>query len=116
MRSEIVAERIRFHLDENVAPAIALALRGAGIDVTTSQEANLLAESDTVQLDFARTQSRILITHDDDFLILNSQGSDHSGIAYCQKDTKPIGYIIRMLILLYEVATPEEMKGRVEYL
>lgn len=108
--------RIRFHLDENVDPNIASALKRAGIDVTTSQEANLLAKNDTVQLDFARTQSRILVTHDDDFLILNSQGSDHSGIAYCQKDAKPIGYIIRMLILLYEIAAPEEMKGRVEYL
>jgi hypothetical protein len=69
-----------------------------------------------MQLNFARTQERILVTHDDDFLILNNQGIEHSGIAYCQKDAKPIGYIIRMLILLYEVATPEEMKGRIEYL
>ena len=107
---------IRFHLDENVDPDIALALRRTGIDVTTSQEANLLAESDVVQLDFARTQSRILVTHDDDFLILNSQGIDHSGIVYCQKDTKSVGYIIRMLVLLYEVATSEQIKGRVEYL
>ena len=109
-------ERIRFHLDENVDPAIASALRRAGIDVTTSQEANLLAESDIAQLDFAKTQSRILVTHDDDFLILNSQEIGHSGIAYCQKDTKSISYIIRMLILLYEVAMLEEMRGRVEYL
>lgn len=109
-------ERIRFHLDENVDPDIALALRRAGIDVMTSQEANLLAKSDMAQLDFARMQSRILITHDDDFLILNSQGTNHSGIAYCQKNAKPIGYIIRMLILLYEVATPEEMRGQIEYL
>lgn len=107
---------IRFHLDENVDPDIALALRRTGIDATTSQEANLLAESDLVQLDFARIQSRILVTHDDDFLILNSQEIEHSGITYCQKNTKSIGYIIRMLILLYEVTTAEEMKGRVEYL
>ncbi|NJL39352.1 MAG: DUF5615 family PIN-like protein [Leptolyngbyaceae cyanobacterium RM2_2_4] len=109
-------ERIRFHLDENVDPAIALGLRRNGIDVTTSQENNLLAESDTVQLDFARSQSRILVTHDDDFLIMDSQGIEHSGIVYCQKNTKSVGYLIRMLILLYEVTKPEEMKGRVEYL
>ena len=84
---------------------IALALRQTGIDVTTSQEAILLSESDAVQLDFAKTESRILVTHDDDFLIFNSQGIDHSGIAYCRKDAKPIGYVIRMLILLYEVTT-----------
>ena len=58
---------IRFHLDENVDPNIAFALRRSGIDVTTSQEADLLAKSDTVQLDFAFKESRRLITHDDDF-------------------------------------------------
>ena len=111
-----MSEFIRFHLDENVDPDIALALRRSNIDVTTSQEVNLLAEGDLVQLDFARKESRILVTHDDDFLILDSQGTDHSGIAYCQKDTKSIGYIIRMLVLLYEVIKPEEMVSRVEYL
>ncbi|NJR52595.1 MAG: DUF5615 family PIN-like protein [Leptolyngbyaceae cyanobacterium CSU_1_3] len=109
-------ERIRFHLDENVDPAIALGLRRNGIDVTTSQENNLLAESDPIQLDFARSQFRILVTHDDDFLIMDGQGIEHSGIAYCQKNTKSIGYLIRMLSLLYEVAKPEEMKDKVEYL
>ncbi len=109
-------ERIRFHLDENVDPAIALALRRVGIDVTTSQEANLLSRSDVAQLDFAKTESRVLVTHDDDFLILTSLGSEHYGIVYCQKDTKPIGYLIRMLILLYEVAMVEELRNHVEYL
>lgn len=109
-------ERIRFHLDENVDPAIALALRQIGIDVTTSQEAKLLSRSDLAQLEFANAESRVLVTHDDDFLILNSQGSEHCGIVYCQKDTKPIGYLIRMLILLCEVATVEELRNRVEYL
>jgi uncharacterized protein with PIN domain len=108
-------DRLRFHLDENVDPAIALALRRAGIDVTTSQEANLLSQSDVAQLEFARSESRILVTHDDDFLILNSQEVEHNGIVYCQKTAKSIGGIVRMLMLLFEVATPEEMKGRVEY-
>ncbi|ASC72632.1 hypothetical protein XM38_035900 [Halomicronema hongdechloris C2206] len=91
-------ERIRFHLDENVDPDIALALKRMGIDVTTSQETNLLSRSDIAQLDFAISQSRVLVTHDDDFLILNSQGMEHFGIVYCRKDTKPIGYMIRMMI------------------
>lgn len=50
-------ERICFHLDENVDPDIALALRRAGMDVTTSQEANLLSQSDMVQLEFAFNRS-----------------------------------------------------------
>ncbi len=109
-------ERIRFHLDENVNPAIALALQREGINVTTSQEAKLLSQSDRVQLEFARSQSRVLVTHDDDFLILNSQGIDHAGIVYAQKNAKPIGYIIQMLTLLYKVALPAQMSGHVEYL
>ena len=36
-----MADRIRFHLDEHVDPAIATALRRAGIDVTTTVEAGL---------------------------------------------------------------------------
>jgi hypothetical protein len=57
-----------------------------------------------------------LVTHDDDFLTLDSQGLCHSGIAYCQKNAKTISQMIQMLMLLYEVATPDEMKGRIEYL
>lgn len=109
-------ERIRFHLDENVDPAIALGLKKAGVDATTSKDANLLSTSDIAQLEFARSESRVLVTHDDDFLILNSKGIEHCGIVYCRKDTQPIGYLIRMLILLYEVAAPKELKNRAEYL
>jgi len=39
-------KRIQFHLDENVDPAVAVALRQVGIDVTTSKETNLLSKSD----------------------------------------------------------------------
>lgn len=108
--------RISFHLDESVDPAVALGLRRAGINVTTSQEVKLLAKSDKAQLKFAKSESRVLITHDDDFLILHSQGIEHSGVIYFRKNTQPIGYIIRMLILLYEVADAAELENRIEYL
>ena len=49
-------------------------------------------------------------------MILNSQGVEHCGIVYCRKGTRSIGYLVRMLVMLYEVATVEEMKGRMEYL
>lgn len=116
MPPETMPNRIRFHLDENVDPAVASGLKKAGIDVTTSQEASLLSKSDLAQLAFARAESRVLVTHDDDFLILNSEGIEHCGVVYCRKNTQPIGYIIRMLILLYEVAAPEELRNRAEYL
>jgi len=45
--------RIRFHLDENVAPTVALGLRLRKIDVTTTNEAGLAGASDHAQLSFA---------------------------------------------------------------
>jgi predicted nuclease of predicted toxin-antitoxin system len=111
-----MSERIRFHLDENANLAIARGLRQQGIDITTTSEVGLLGQPDEIQFDHVRTQKRAMITHDADFLRFASQRTDHAGIAFCQKETRSIGEIIRGLVLLYEIYTPEEMNGRVEYL
>jgi predicted nuclease of predicted toxin-antitoxin system len=111
-----VAERIRFHLDEQVDPDIARALRRYDIDLTTTIEVGLRTQSDAVQLTFVRQQGRVLITHDTDFLRLARQNTDHPGIAFGDRTTRSIGDMIRSLILIYEILTPDEMKGRVEYL
>ncbi|CAN1208802.1 DUF5615 domain-containing protein [Tumidithrix helvetica PCC 7403] len=111
-----MSERIRYHLDENVNRAIAQGLRSAGIDVTTPREVGLLGKSDMEHLMFANTQKRILITHDDDLLVIAHHGHEHHGIAYCRKDARSTGNIIRTLILLYEVASSDEMMGKIEYL
>ena len=56
------------------------------------------------------------MTHDADFLRHASQSSDHPGIAYCHMGARSMGEIIRSLILIYKVLTPEEMAGHVEHL
>jgi predicted nuclease of predicted toxin-antitoxin system len=111
-----MSERICHHLDENVTFAIAQGLRRAGIDVTIPREVGLLGKSDMEHLAFASSQKRILVTHDDDLLVLAHQGYEHYGIAYCRKDARSTGHIIRTLILLYEVNSPYEMMGQIEYL
>jgi len=111
-----VADCIKFHLDEHVDPDIAKALRRHGIDVTTTVEAGLRTLNDPDHLDFIRREGRVVVTHDADFLRYASQSGDHPGIAYCQMGARSVGEIIRSLILIYEVLTPEEMAGRVEYL
>ncbi|MBN1148174.1 MAG: hypothetical protein JXA78_13025 [Anaerolineales bacterium] len=68
-----MADRIQFHLDENVDPDIARALRRHGI-------------------------------------------MDHPGVVYCDRTTRSIGEIIRGLILIYEVLTPNEISGKIEFL
>lgn len=110
-----MADRIRFHLDEHVDPAIASALRRAGIDVTTTKEAGLRTHDDVAHLRFAREEGRVIVTRDQDFLRLASRPLDHAGIVFYTAD-ESIREIIEGLILIYEVMLPSEMKGYVEYL
>ncbi|CAN1208990.1 DUF5615 domain-containing protein [Tumidithrix helvetica PCC 7403] len=108
--------KIRFHLDENVDPVVAAGLRRYGIDVTTTAEVGLRSKSDPEQLAYVCQTKRVIITQDRDFLIIASQGYEHSGIAYCQKGSRSIGEIVNALILMYEVLTPVDMKGKIEFL
>jgi len=71
-----MSERIRFHLDENVDPAIALGLRRYGIDVTTTNDVELRTQSDEVQLAFIQETQRVLFTQDTDFSIIASSRLD----------------------------------------
>jgi uncharacterized protein DUF5615 len=107
---------IRFHLDENCPRAVAAGLRRRGIDVTTTPEAGLLEATDDEQDAYALTQGRVIFTQDEDFLALHASETRHAGIAYCKKDTRTIGEIIRGLVLIWEVYDPEEMENRVEFL
>jgi predicted nuclease of predicted toxin-antitoxin system len=110
-----VAERISFHFDENVNPVIAEALRRHGINVTTAAESSLRGRDDRTQFDFAREHNAVLVTHDRDFFTV-AGNEHHFGIAYCDMNTRTIGQMIDILILLYEAATPEEMRERIEFI
>lgn len=109
-------DRVRFHLDEHVALAIAVALRRHDIDVTTTQEADLLGVDDSTQLEYARQEGRVIVTHDADHLRWHSRGIEHSGIAFCHKDARTTGQTIETLRLMHELLSGEEMVGRVEFL
>jgi predicted nuclease of predicted toxin-antitoxin system len=111
-----VAERLRFHLDEQVDPDIAHALHRYGIDVTTTNEVGLRTYSDRAQLEFSCRERRVIVTHDTDFLRIAQQDYNHPGIAYCHTGARSIGTIIRNLIRMYETLTPDQMVGQVEYL
>lgn len=107
---------IRFHLDENCRRAIATGLRRRNVDVTTTPESGLLAATDEVQAAYALTEGRVIFTQDEDFLAIHARGIPHAGIAFCKKDTLGIGWMIRGLVLIWEVYEPAEMVNRVEYL
>jgi len=109
-------ELIRFHLDENANNAIADGLRRRSIDVTTSVKANLISAIDNQQLAFAHSEGRVIFTQDRDFLGLHYSGAEHSGIIYVIKGSRTTGEILRGLVLVWEVLTPEDMIGNLEYL
>jgi len=109
-----MANRVRFHLDEHVDPAIANALRRAGIDVTTTIEAGLRTKNDEAHLEFARAEERVIVTRDQDFLRFASDKSDHCGIVFYTSN-QSVREVIEGLILIHEVLRPDEIAGNVEY-
>lgn len=107
---------IRFHLDECVPRAIADGLRRRGIDVTTTQESDLLSADDLDQLAFATQRGRLLVTQDADFLRLAKEGPTHCGIAYYIPGNRTLGELISRLVLLHAVLEADEMHGAIEFL
>lgn len=110
-----MAEKIRFYMDEHVPSAVTKGLRVRGVDVLTAQDVSMLEIEDHNHLAFAVEQNRVTFTQDADFLRLHAKGVDHAGIVYVPQQT-PIGYIVRGLMLIYQVLEPEEMQNHVEFL
>ncbi len=104
---------IRYFTDEQVAKAVADGLRKRGIDVLTVAQAKLLGATDEELLSFVRSEQRVLITQDQDFLRLAANASNHPGIVYAPQGSS-IGELVRMLDLLYQISNMEQLSGRVE--
>jgi predicted nuclease of predicted toxin-antitoxin system len=107
---------IRFYLDENVTNEIAEGLRTLGIDVLTTAEAGNIEASDTEQLAFALAEKRVIITKDDDFLVLGSKDVEHAGIVYYKQQTRSVKEVLGGLKRLYDNASAEEMVNLVRFL
>lgn len=107
---------LRFFLDEHVHPGIAEGLRRRGIEAVTCQEVEMRGQTDSEILEFCQAQGYVLVTHDDDFLVIHASGGEHGGIAYCAHGSRSIGEIIRSLTLLSDVLTQADMANHVEFL
>ena len=109
-------EPIRFHLDEHIDGAIADGLRRRGINVTTTADVALRGTSDEEQLAYPHAERRVMDTYDDDYLLLNQRGVPHAGIAFCRPQARSMGEVLRSLLLIWAVLSPEEMENHVEFL
>lgn len=107
---------LKFLLDEHVSPAIAHGLRLHGIDVVTVHEIALNASDDRDIIERAFSESRVVVTNDEDFLIHSAAGVRHSGVAYAHPGFLSIGDTIRYLRLMDACYDADEMRTRIEYM
>ncbi len=110
-----MAIEIKFLADEHVDIDITRGLRARGVDVLTVQEAGLAHTDDALILAFGLEHDRVIFTQDADFLAWHQRGVPHAGIAYVHQQAS-IGTVVRGLLLIHEMLTAEEIRGKVEFL
>lgn len=110
------------YLDEDAQErALAAALREAGFDCLTTNEASMRSRRDDEQLTFATSKGRVLYTKNTaDFCRLDaawrSTGRHHSGIVVLTDQRCPIGVQVRAMLGLAARVEPASMPGRLEFL
>jgi predicted nuclease of predicted toxin-antitoxin system len=75
----------------------------------------LVGADDITHLRRARSEHRVIVTQDDDFLRLAAGGESHAGIVYAPQHTS-VSALIHGLLLIHRVLDAEEMFGHVEFL
>jgi hypothetical protein len=57
----------------------------------------------------------VIVTHDEDYLVLAAAGRHHAGIVYCKQGTRTAGQIIEFLQLLNVCMTQADMIDHIEF-
>lgn len=109
----------KLYLNEQLSPVIAVQLRNQGFDVTSSQEAGMLAKTDEKQLEYAVSEHRALVTFNaSDFRRLHGRylagEKEHWGIILSTQE--PIGVLFRRLLRLLHSVSAEELKNQIRWL
>jgi uncharacterized protein with PIN domain len=107
---------LRFYLDENVPTEVGRQLRSSGIDAVTARDLGRLGGADQEHLQMATRLSRMLCTHDQDFLRLAAEGIEHAGISFSPQNRVSIGGWVRELRALHTRFDAEEVKNLVFFL
>ena len=111
-----MSDSIKFYMDEHIPKAVTEGLPcRRGVNVLSAQEAGMSGANDYDLLSLANKEGRVIFTKDADFLCLHKAGVSHRGIIYSSKQS-PVGYTVRVLMMIYDLITPEEMAGRVEFI
>ena len=102
-------------MDVHVHSAVTAGLRRRGIEVLTCQEAGLGRAKDEEILEYARSNSWVIFSQDDDFLkICSAPDFMYSGLVYSHKRNS-VSRILSGLMLIYEVLESEDMVNHIEF-
>jgi len=106
---------VRFYADEHIPKAVIRGLRERGIDILGVADAALMGADDITHLRRARSEHRVIVTQDDDFLRIAAAGESHAGIVYAPQHTS-VSALIHGLLLIQRVLDAEEIAGHIEFL
>jgi hypothetical protein len=112
----------RLYFDEDSSShALVEALRRAGFDGLTTNEARMRGQADEQHLAFAFAQERVLFTMNTrDFRRLDATwraaGRDHGGVIALTNQRQPIGQQLRAFRTIADRYGQEEMRNRFEFL
>ena len=106
---------VRFYADEHIPKAVIRGLRERGIDILGVADAGLVGADDITHLRRARSEQRVIVTQDDDFLRIAAAGESHAGIVYAPQHTS-VRALIHGLLLIQRVLDAEEIAGHIEFL
>ncbi|MBZ0280310.1 MAG: DUF5615 family PIN-like protein [Anaerolineae bacterium] len=100
---------IKFYTDTHIAKAVAAQLRNRGIDVVRCEEIGMAEAKDIEHLEYAVQENRVVITCDDDFIVLAQEwakaNKNHSGIMFCLTHVQgeaAIGIIVKKCIQIVD--------------
>jgi len=94
---------------------VAQGLRKRDRDCTISKDVNLVSATDQEQLAYATLDQRMIISRDQDFLVLASERSDHVGIIYWTQKSH-FGQLVREIDALAINNSAEDVRGKVYFL
>ena len=103
-------------MDEHIGAAIVKGLMARGVAMSLLQEGKscTVGAPDERHMEWAKTEARVIVTRDDDFIKLHAAGFRHTGIVLVSQNAT-IGETIQGLMLIYQVLNADDMDGQVEF-
>lgn len=113
---------LAFLTDEDFDATIVEGLlrRLSDLDILSVRDVGLSATDDRLVLDWAARHERVLLTHDANTMIGHADGrvrrGDHHAGVLKVPQTLDVGRAIEDLVLISEVATPEDLRDQILHL